>query len=240
MTKPMKVSSSNLSFYDHLEELRGVLLRVFIVIVVVSLAVYAFIDKFMAALIRSVDYLVFTAPADAFIARIILTLFVAFICVLPYVLFEIWNFVSYGLKKHERKYILIFGPLSFILFFIGALFSYLIVIPISIKFLLGFSSDLLIPMITIKSYISFVITMVLAFGVVFEMPLVLMFLTKIGVATPAFLIQKRKFAVVIMLIVSALITPPDVITQLMLAGPLMILYEIGILVSKLVYKKKEE
>ena len=120
---------------------------------------------------------------------------------------------------------------------LGAVFAYFVTIPISIRFLLSFSTDLIVPMITVKSYISFVGTMLLAFGVIFELPLVLMFLTKIGIATPAFLMQKRKHAIIIILVVSAFITPPDFITQLIMAVPLVILYEVGIVASKLTYRE---
>jgi len=131
----------------------------------------------------------------------------------------------------------IFGPCSLFLFFLGGIFAYFVIIPISIHFLLSFSTPSIVPMITIKSYVSFVVTMLLAFGVVFELPLVLMFLTKIGVATPAFLVQKRKYAVVIILIVSAFITPPDCVTQILMALPLIVLYEAGIIISKITYRK---
>lgn len=232
------MGNKELTFYDHLEELRGVLLKSLIAWSIASCITYFFIDPILSFLIRPVHYLVFTAPADAFMARIMLALFTGFILGLPYIIYEIWNFVSWGLKVSEKKYVYVFAPVSLLLFLVGCLFSYFIVIPFSIKFLLGFSTESLRPMITIKSYISFLMSMVLAFGVIFELPLVLMFLTKIGVATPAFLIQKRRYAIVIILIVSALITPPDVVTQLILAFPLMILYEVGIIVSKVVEKKK--
>lgn len=235
-TKIMNKSLRNISFLDHVGELQTRLIKSIVAIFVASCLFYIVIDEVFAVLVKPVGQLVFTAPGEAFVARIMLTLFGGFFLALPVVLYQAWQFVAAGLKEYETRYIKFFAPCSFFLFVIGSLFAYFITVPISIRFLLSFSSDSIVPMITVKNYISFVGTMVLAFGVVFELPLVLMFLTKIGIATPAFLTQKRKHAVVLILIVSAFITPPDFITQLIMAVPLIILYEAGIIASKLTYR----
>jgi len=224
-----------LSFYEHLEELRNRLIKSVLAVILATVCFYLFVDQFLALMIQPVGRLVFTAPGEAFIARMMLALFGGLVLALPIVLYQIWSFVAAGLKEREVKYIKFFAPFSFILFISGVLFAHFIAVPISIRFLLSFSTDIVVPMITVKSYISFVVTMFLAMGVVFELPLVLMFLTKIGIASPAFLMDKRRHAIVIILIVSAIITPPDFITQLIMAGPLIILYEIGIFMSKFVY-----
>jgi len=234
----MNKSPEDLSFFDHIEELRGRLIKSILSVLVAASLFYLVIDEVFAVIIKPVGKLVFTAPGEAFIARIMLTLFGGLFLALPVILFQVWRFVAAGLKEDEVGYIRFFAPCSFFLFVLGGVFAYFITIPVSIRFLLSFSTDLIVPMITVKSYISFVGTMLLAFGVVFELPLVLMFLTKIGIATPAFLMQKRKYAVVIILIVSAFITPPDFITQLIMAIPLIILYEVGIVASKLTYRNK--
>jgi len=235
-TKIMNKSLRGISFHGHVEELQTRLIKSIVAIFVASCIFYIYIDEVFAVLIKPVGQLVFTAPGEAFVARIMLTLFGGFFLAFPVVLYQTWQFVASGLKEYETRYIKIYAPCSFFLFIIGGLFAYFITVPISIRFLLSFSSDLIVPMITVKNYISFVGTMVLAFGVVFELPLVLMFLTKIGIATPAFLAQKRKHAVVLILIVSAFITPPDFITQLIMAVPLIILYEAGIIASKCTYR----
>ncbi len=236
----MSENPRHLSWGGHLDELRGRLLKIIITVVLMSIIVYRFIDKILVFIIKPVGQLVFTSPADAFLARITLVFFVGLFLSFPVTLYQIWKFVAVGLKQTEIKYVYFFGPCSFFLFVLGGLFAYFITIPISIRFLLSFSSDFIVPMITIKSYISFIGTMILAFGVVFELPLVLMFLTKIGIATPDFLAQKRRYAVVLILIVSAIITPPDIITQLIMAGPLIVLYEVGILVSRITYREGRE
>jgi sec-independent protein translocase protein TatC len=233
----MDKSPEDLSFFDHLEELRNRLIKSISAVLVAACLFYFVVDEVFAVLIKPVGKLVFTAPAEAFVARMTLTFFGGLFLALPVILYQIWRFVAAGLKENEIKYVHFFAPCSFFLFIAGGFFAYFIIIPISIRFLLGFATDVIVPMITITSYISFVGTMLLAFGVVFELPLILMFLTKIGIATPAFLIQKRRYAIVIILIVSAVITPPDFITQLIMAVPLIILYEAGIIASKLTYRE---
>ena len=228
----MSKSLEGQSFFDHYEELRGRLIKSVLAVILAACLFYLVLDEVLAFLIKPVGRLVFVAPGEAFVTRIWLTLLGGIFLALPVIIYQVWRFIATGLKAHEIKYVRFFAPCSFLLFIAGALFAYLIAIPISVRFLLSFSTDLIVPMITIRSYVSFVGTMLLAFGIVFELPLVLLFLTKIGIATPAFLIDKRKYAAVIILIVSALITPPDCITQIIMAVPLIILYELGIIVSK--------
>ncbi len=234
-TKIMSKSPRSIHFFDHVEELQARLIKSIIAIVIASGLFYFVIDEVFMALVKPVGQLVYIAPGEAFVARVMLTLFGGFFLALPVVLYQMWQFVATGLKDYEVHYIKFFAPCSFFLFVIGGAFAYFITIPISIRFLLSFSSEFIVPMITVKNYISFVGTMILAFGIVFELPLVLMFLAKIGIATPAFLMQKRKYAIVIILIVSALITPPDFITQIIMAVPLIVLYEIGIIAAKMTY-----
>ena len=233
----MSKSPNDISFFDHFDELRSRLIKSIIAVLIASCFFYSVIDKVFAILVKPVGKLVFTSPGEAFIARVMLAFFGGLFLALPVILYQIWEFVAAGLKEREAKFVKVFAPCSLLLFVAGGLFAYFVTIPISIRFLLSFSTDTIVPMITIKSYISFFGTMLLAFGVVFELPLILMFLTKIGITTPAFLVQKRRYAIVIILIVSALVTPPDFITQLIMAVPLVILYEIGIVVSKLTYRK---
>jgi len=226
------------SFFDHIDELRARLIKVAISVVITSIIAYQCIDPVLYYLIHPVGRLVFTSPGEAFTTRIALTLWGGLFLSSPVIVYHLWQFIACGLREHERKYIIVYGPVSLILFLAGAFFAYFLIIPISITFLLGFSSDLLVPMITVKSYISFVGTLMMSFGVIFELPLVLMFLAQIGIATPAFLEQKRAHAIVLILIVSAVLTPPDLVTMFLMAAPLLILYEIGIIVVKFTYKPK--
>ena len=228
----------SMSFFDHLDELRVRLIRALIAFVIVSCVFYSYIDPLFHWIVRPVGQLVFTSPSEAFVARVLLALWGGFFFSLPVTLFEIWQFVASGLKEKERKYILVFGPCSLVLFLLGGIFAYIVAVPMALKFLLSFSSDWMVPMITVKNYISFIGTFMLGFGVVFELPLILMFLTKIGIATPEFLIQKRRHAIVLLLIISAVLTPPDVVSLLIMSVPLIVLYEVGIIVSKMTYRSK--
>ena len=229
---------NTLPFLDHLEELRIRLIKCLVAVVIAACFFYNCIDSILAFLIKPVGQLVFTSPGGAFNARMTLTLLGAIILASPIILYQIWMFIACGLTEKEKKYIYFYGPSSFLFFFCGGVFAYFVAVPFSIRFLLGFASPGIVPMITVDNYISFVGTQMIAFGIVFELPLILMFLTKIGIATPAFLIEKRRHAIVAILIVSAVVTPStDIITLLMMAGPLIVLYELGVLASRLTYRE---
>ncbi|OGX37748.1 MAG: twin arginine-targeting protein translocase TatC [Omnitrophica WOR_2 bacterium RIFCSPHIGHO2_02_FULL_50_17] len=229
----MSRNPDDLSFVGHLEELRSRLIKSLLAVLVAACFFYAFIDKILVVLIQPVGKVVFTSPADAFVARVTLTLYGGVLLALPVIIYQVWRFVAVGLKDNERKYIFLLAPFSLLFFLAGGLFAYFIMIPVSLRFLLSFSSDFIVPMITIKNYISFVGMMILAFGAVFELPMVLVFLTKIGIVTPQFLAEKRRHAIVFILIVSALLTPPDAVTQIIMSVPLVVLYEIGIVACRL-------
>jgi len=158
----------------------------------------------------------------------------------PYVLFEIWSFVKPALRDKERKYTKGVVFYTTALFFTGVLFGYYIIAPLSINFLGTYQvSSQVKNMIQMDSFVSTVTTITLASGIVFELPIVIYFLTKIGLMTPAFMRQYRKHAVVVILIVAAVITPsPDITSQLLVALPLYVLYELSIFVSMFVYKKQ--
>ncbi|MFC1623980.1 twin-arginine translocase subunit TatC [Candidatus Omnitrophota bacterium] len=222
---------------EHLEELRSRIIKSVIFIIASSILIYNFTDKILLNLVKPVGRLVFIAPIEAFTTNIKIAFFGGLFLSSPFILYQIWQFVSVGLKESERRYILIFGPLSFIFFILGAGFGYFIIVPIGIKFLLGFGTDFITPMISVGRYVSFVGILTFTFGAVFQIPLILLFLTKIGIVTPLFLSKKRRHAVVIIFILAATLTPPDVITQCLMAGPLILLYELGLLFSKFAYNK---
>lgn len=225
-----------LTLVEHLDEVRTRLLKSVVFVTIVSCVLYSIIDVLVPVLARPVKRLIFIAPQEAFIVNIKIAFLGGVFFSSPYLLYHIWEFVSVGLEKKERRYVLIFGLLSFVLFISGCSFGYFIILPIAMKFLLGFATDVISPMITVSSYVSFVGTMIFAFSLVFQLPLLMLFLTKINMVTPVFLSKKRRHAIVGMFIVAAILTPPDVITQLLMAGPLLILYEIGIMFSKWAYR----
>lgn len=226
-----------LTLVEHLEELRTRLIKSVVVIIIATFGAYAFVNSILLALVKPVGKLVFIAPQEAFIANIKIAFFGGLFLSSPVILYQVWRFISAGLSKKENRYILLFGPLSFIFFVLGTTFSFFIIVPIGIKFLLGFATDFLTPTISISNYISFVGTLTFTFGLVFELPIASLFLTKLGIITPQFLSGKRKQAIVIVFVAAALLTPPDAITQCLMAIPLLVLYEIGVIFSKLAYKR---
>ncbi len=231
----MSANPDELSFWGHLDELRSRLLKSFIAVVVAACIFYPYVDSFLAFLIKPVGRVVFTSPADAFVVRLIVLISGGVVLALPVIIYQLWQFVATGLKENEKKYIRFFAPASFVLFVVGCVFGYWVIVPVGMKFLLSFSTESIIPMITLPNYISFIVSLVLAFGICFQLPLILMFLAKIGIVTPAFLVQKRKHAIVLILIASAVLTPsPDAVSQILMAGPLLVLYEIGIVASKFI------
>jgi len=233
----MSANPDELSVWGHLDELRSRLLKSFIAVVVGACFFYFYVDSFLAFLIQPVGKVIFTSPADAFIVRLMLLICGGVVLALPVIIYQAWQFAAAGLKENERKYIRFFAPASFLLFVVGCVFGYWVIVPVGMKFLLGFATDTIVPMITLPNYISFIVTLVLAFGLCFQLPLVLTFLAKIGIVTPAFLVQKRKHAIVLILIASAVLTPsPDAISQVLMAGPLLVLYELGVAASKLIQR----
>jgi sec-independent protein translocase protein TatC len=189
-------------------------------------------------LIAPAGQLVFTAPADAFSAYMMVGSIMALLIASPYIVYQVWAFVGGALKPAEKKFVLIFAPLSLLFFLSGAAIAYFIAVPRAYKFLMSFSSDYLVPMVTVKNYLGFLGHMILAFGVAFELPLILAFLAKIGIASPEYLRQKRRHAIIIILIVAVILAPPDIMSMLLLAVPLVILYEVGIVFVKFFYKHK--
>lgn len=184
--------------------------------------------------------LVFLAPAEALWMSIKISMVAALILVLPVFLHQIWGFVSPGLMKHEKKYLIPFIFSSTLLFLIGASFCFFIVLPFAMSFLLTYGvGDILIPMLSVGMYVDFCLKFILAFGIIFELPIVIIFLTKMGIVTTEFLAKNRKYAILIAFILAAILTPtPDAFNQTLMAVPIIILYEVGIWLSKL-FKRKE-
>lgn len=231
------MADRKLTFIEHLEELRIRIIKSVVFIIIVAGILYSLADRILAYLVSPVGgTLVFIAPQEAFITNIKVALFGGLFFSSPFVLYQIWQFVSAGLKKNERRYTSLFGFFSFLFFIIGISFGYFIIVPIGLTFLLGFSNEFLIPMISVSRYVSFVGALMFAFGVVFQLPLVIVFLTKIGIVTPQFLSKNRRYAIVLIFIAGAIFTPPDVVTQCLMAVPLILLYELGIIFSKLTHR----
>lgn len=229
-----------MGFLDHLEELRKRVITCLIVVLVFSIGAYFFSERIIDFIARPVERLYFLDPTEAFAVRIKISIIMGIIVGIPIIFYNFWQFIVPGLFEKEIKLVVPVVLFSTIFFLIGASFCFFLVLPMGIKFLLGFGTEKLFPMIKIGSYISFVTYMTLAFGLVFELPIISFFLGKVGIVTPQILAKGRRYAVVGILILAAALTPsPDVFSQMMLAGPLYFLYEVSILVVKSVQKKKK-
>ncbi len=226
-------------FLDHLDELRTRLLHSIITIIVTTIICYFFSREIMAFLTKPFPHkLIFLAPAESFMIHIKISMFAGIFLSLPYLFYQLWKFVAPGLLGKEKKYIPTIVFFSTFFFLLGASFCFFTVIPIGLNFLLSWQADNIIPTISVKEYLKFVTMLIFVFGIVFELPLLSYFLTRMGLLNPQFMSKHRRYSTVIIFIVAAILTPPDVISQILLAIPLLLLYEISIIVSKVVYKKK--
>lgn len=224
-----------LTLVEHLEELRKRLIICLFAILLGSIFSYLYIDKILAFISAPVGKLIFLKPTELLLTRIKVSFYSGVFFSLPVIIYQAWKFISPGLVGQERRYFYWVVPFSYLLFACGLSFAFLGVLPLGIKFLLNYSSENIQPMISVGSYISFVVTFLLAFGIIFQLPLVILFLTKIGIITPQWLVKNRKYAILVIFILAGVLTPgPDIVSQFLMAVPTLILYEVGIQVSKLV------
>ena len=268
---PQEDPSNEMSFLDHLEELRWHLIRATLAVVIaggVAFLLKGFIfdvllfgpsrgDFFSYDMLCRISNYVgidggfcfeempfriqSRTMGGQFSAHVWTSITAGFIIAFPYVIYEFWKFVAPAMHTDERKYAKGFIFVTSLLFFLGVLFGYYVVTPLSINFLGKYQvSETVFNDFDLSSYISLVRASVLASGLIFELPIVIYFLTKVGIVTPDFLKKYRKYALVIVLILSAIITPPDIVSQIIVAIPVLILYEVSIIISKIMYRKEEE
>ena len=226
----------------HLEELRKRMMIAMSGIFVVFLACWGFSKQIIAIISGPVTPLVgnlqFDTLTDPFFTHVKASFFAALFLTFPLTLSQIWMFISPALYRREKKVVWPFLLLSFPLFIGGALFFYFLVFPFAVEFLVNFDPNLK-PSLRVGDYLSFTIRLLFVFGFVFELPLISLLLTRMGLITPEFLSESRRYAILIIFVVAAILTPPDVITQVMLAGPLIILFEISIIVSRIVRPREK-
>jgi len=231
-------SEEKLPFTEHLEELRWRLIIIIATIAVWFGICYTYSEDIMRFVQKPLNQkLIFISPTEAFFVNLKVAFFVAIFLSFPVIIYQLWAFVAPGLLEKEKKYTLPFIISATACFVIGSAFSYFIVLPAGTKFLLSFAGGELKPMISVNNYISFVGRFMIGSGVIFEFPVVIFFLSKIGIATPEFLSQKRGYAILGIFILSAVLTPPDIFTMFIMAIPLMLLYEISIIIARLFGKR---
>jgi len=234
-----------LPFTSHLEELRKRLIVCFIAVGAGFVIAFGFKEWLFKILVHPLikvmkegETLIYTGLPEAFFTYLKVAFLTGLIVASPIILYQFWMFVAPGLYKNERRMMMPIVLLSSFFFIGGALFGYFVVFPWGFKFFLGFATDTIRPLPSMREYFGFSAKLLLAFGLVFEMPLVLTFLAKLGVVSVPFLKKNRKYAILLFFTGAAILTPPDVITQIMMALPLMLLYEVSIIGAKLFGKKK--
>ncbi len=230
----------NMPFLEHIEELRQRLIKIILSIIFFSIIAYFFSDVLVEEIVKPVGTVYFRQPTGAFMLRVKLAGFAGLVLAIPVVLFQFWRFVIPGLYKREVKYLVPVTILGTLFFFGGAAFCFFGVIPNAIKFLQEFGTENVRPLIDVSDYFSFVFWMCVAFGAVFQLPIIAYFLGRIGLITAGTLRRGRRFAVIGILIVAAIITPtPDAFSMMLLAVPLYVLYEISIFVVQLTGIRRE-
>ncbi len=223
-----------MTIIEHLEELRARLLAALGAFAVATVVAFLFVERILAVLIRPVGRVVFLAPTEAFFVRLKVAALAGAFLSLPVVLYEIWRFVAVGLTARERRYTLSLLPFSLALFAAGAAFAFFAILPLGVRFLLSYRTETLVPMISIGAYTSFATAFVLAFGLVFQLPIVILFLARLGLVTPATLAGGRRYALLAIVVLSAVLTPGgDVVSQLLMALPTYLLYEVSIWVARI-------
>jgi len=267
-----KNNPNEMSFLDHIEDLRWHLIRITLSILICATVAFIFSGFVFEHIIfapKRMDFPTYKwlcqasqfigindttfcatefpfkvqsrTMAGQFSADIWTSIFAGFILAFPYVIYQFWSFISPGLRDSERKYSKGFIFMTSFLFILGVLFGYYIVTPLSINFLGNYSvSSEISNEFDISSYISIIRSSSLASGLVFELPIIIYFLTKIGLVTPQIMKKYRKFALVIVLVLSAIITPPDLASQIIVAIPILVLYQVSIYISKIVLKRQNK
>lgn len=230
------VGAAEMPFLDHLEEMRWRIIWSLAALIVGFgvgfFLVYHFdvigilerpIREFLPD--QTLNYL---SPTTPFFVTVKLAFFAGLILALPVIMFHAWAFLSPALYEHERKYVIPAIGVAFVLFLAGVAMAYYLVLPLGLRFLLTFQAEALTPMITVDEYLKFATGLILAFGVIFELPVILLLLAMVGIVTPEMLARFRRHAIVVLAVLSAMLTPADPWTMLMMMAPLLFLYEVSI------------
>jgi sec-independent protein translocase protein TatC len=244
-------TNAEMPFLDHLEELRWRILWSLLAIVAGVIAAFVVLQRF--DIFRFLEgpilpylggnKLKYTHPADPFSVLISASFTIGIVIALPVILYQVWAFLAPALYKHEKRVVLpvIFGAIA--LFVSGVSLSFYVVLPLAIKWLMGIAqnTDALEPMITYRDYFSFAVNMSLAFGLCFELPIVILLLATLGLVTPEFLRRYRRHALVLCVVTGALLSPGDLLwTTLLLAAPLYVLYELSVILTVMVYRRRRK
>jgi len=233
-------------FLEHLEELRWRIIKSIASVVIAMMAAFPFTGKLLNLLtlpnahLKEPAELIFLKPTGMLMVRIEIAITVGVIVSLPIIFYQIWQFVMPGLYPSERKYLLPGLLFTTLCFLGGASFCYFVLIPNVLPFLFNLGTASISPKINITEYMSFILRLILVFGIVFELPIISYVLARVGILSPHFLRKYRRYGIVIVFIIAAILTPPDPLSQLLMAFPLLFLYEISIWTSILAARRRKE
>lgn len=234
----IKDSLEGMTLVDHLSELRRRIMIIVGTLVLGFIVGFYYSPIIVEYLMRVPGELVFVYPGEAFFVHLTVALVLGIILGLPIILYQLIRFLVPGLLPKEVRALFVGLPLSLALFALGVGFAYAAILPLAYRFFVGFGTEQLLPLISIGNYVSFVLGFIIPFGVVFQLPLIVLLLTGIGVLRPDTLAQYRKYIILVIFVLAALLTPPDIVSQTMMALPMLILYEFSILLSRVVFRKK--
>jgi sec-independent protein translocase protein TatC len=225
------------TFITHMEELRRAIIISVTAIVIGACVAFYYNEAILAVIVSPLsslqETLIVTSVTEAFFVKIKLALYAGFVLAFPIVVWALWRFIKPGLYPHERKYVYILLPVTVLLFAGGVLFAYFGILPLVLNFFIYIAGENLETLFKIDQYVSFVTAFTIPFGLVFELPVLVFFLTKIGVIKPDWMAKNRKYALLAIVVIAAALTPgPDPISQLMMAVPVYFLYEVSIWVSR--------
>lgn len=237
-----KDEEKNLTLVEHLSELRRRVIFVILVFIGATLVSYNFSEPIIRSIIEMAPEMqfVFISPSELFMANLKIAIIMGLIIASPVILTNLWLFVSPALEKGQKRAIIVALSIGGVFFVLGAYFAFRIVLPTILQFFMGFKIPEIQEMISFSSYLSLVVNTMLSFGIVFEMPSIMMILTRLGLIKVAFMKRYRKYVILVIFVVGALLTPPDVISQVMIAVPMLVLFETGLLLSSMVERKKKK
>lgn len=232
---------------DHLNELRWRLMRCAIAVGITFMLCWSFAEPLFGEIMRPLNAalpdhskLIYTAPAEAFFTYMRVAFVASIFAASPFIFYQIWSFIAPGLYDEEKRYAIPVALISAFFFIGGGCFCYFGVLPIAFQFFMGFATDTIMPMPSLNESLDFVLKLIVAFGAIFEMPLFTFFLARMGLVTAQMMSKTRRYAILVIFIVAAILTPPDVMSQMLMAIPMLVLYELSILIARVFGRAKKK
>lgn len=233
------MEKQEMTLVQHMEELRKRIMISLIAFILFFILGFVFVKDVYAWFVSSLEFnLTVLGPGEIIWIYFMIATIVAIFGTIPVVAMQIWSFVRPALKKREQRTTLLYVPASFLLFILGFSFGYFVILPVVMSFLMGLGSDMFDMMFTIEKYFKFVLSMTIPFAILFELPVVVMFLTSLGIINPIKLRKVRRYAYFVLVVISVIISPPDFLSDFLVIIPLLTLYEFSIMLSSLVYRRK--